>query len=31
MTWDYARDCPLGEPLKDAEYYQDLIRDKYYG
>jgi hypothetical protein len=31
MTWDYMRDCPLGEPLKDPEYYQEIIRTKYYG
>lgn len=31
MTWDYLRDCPLGEPVKDAAYYQEIIRTKYYG
>lgn len=30
MTWDYLRDCPLGEPLKEASYYQEIIRTKYY-
>lgn len=31
MTWDYLRDTPLGEPLKDASYYQEVIRNKYFG
>lgn len=31
MTWDYLRDCPLGEPLKEPAYYQEIIRTKYYG
>jgi len=31
MTWDYLRNCPLGEPLKEAEYYQEIVRSKYYG
>lgn len=31
MAWDYIRDCPTGEPLKEASYYQELIRTKYYG
>lgn len=30
ISWDYLRDCPTGEPLKSAEHYQDIIRDKYY-
>nr|WDW25826.1 MAG: replication-associated protein [Canine parvovirus] len=30
MTWDYLRDAPVGEPLKDAAHYQKIIRDKYY-
>lgn len=31
MTWDYLRDCPMGEPLKPAEYYQEIVRAKYFG
>jgi len=31
ITWDYLRDCPLGEPLKKPEDYQKLIRDKFFG
>lgn len=31
ITWDYLRDCPVGEPLKSAEYYQEIIRSKFYG
>jgi len=31
MTWDYLRDCPLGEPLKPADHYQEVIRAKYFG
>lgn len=31
MTWDYLRDCPLGEPLKEPSYYQEVIRAKYFG
>lgn len=31
LSWDYLRDCPTGEPLKEPEHYQQLIRDKYYG
>lgn len=30
MTWDYLRDCPVGEPLKPASYYQEVIRAKFY-
>ena len=30
MTWDYLRDCPLGEPLKEPAYYQEIIRAKFY-
>jgi hypothetical protein len=30
MTWDYTRDCPIGEPLKAASHYQELLRTKYY-
>jgi hypothetical protein len=30
MTWDYIRDCPVGEPLKTAEEYQKIIREKFY-
>lgn len=31
MAWDYLRDAPVGEPLKDAEHYQKIIREKYFG
>lgn len=31
MSWDYLRDCPTGEPLKEPKFYQDIIRSKYYG
>lgn len=31
LTWDYARDCPVGEPLADASFYQGKIKDMYYG
>lgn len=30
MTWDYTRDCPLGEPLKEPEYYQQKLKDAFY-
>jgi hypothetical protein len=31
MAWDYLRDCPTGEPLKEAAEYQKIIREKFYG
>lgn len=31
MAWDYLRDAPVGEPLKEAEHYQKIIREKYFG
>lgn len=31
MSWDYLRDAPTGEPLKEPSYYQEVIRTKYYG
>lgn len=31
MGWDYLRDCPTGMPLKEPKYYQDLIKEAYYG
>ena len=31
IGWDYLRNIPTGEPLKTAEEYQQLIKDKYYG
>lgn len=31
IAWDYLRNIPVGEPLKDAAYYQELIRSKYFG
>lgn len=30
MSYDYLRDTPTGEPLKDAEYYQELVKSQYY-
>ena len=30
MAWDYLRDAPTGEPLKEAAYYQQLIKDAFY-
>nr|QTZ83165.1 MAG: replication protein [Phoenicopteridae parvo-like hybrid virus] len=31
MTYDYLRDCPLGEPIREASHYQEIIRRKFYG
>lgn len=31
ITWDYLRDTPTGESLKEPEYYQELLKDRYYG
>lgn len=30
MTWNYIHNCPTGEEVKPAEYYQDLILNTYY-
>lgn len=30
ISWDYAQDCPTGLPLKTAEEFQTLIKNKYY-
>lgn len=30
MTWNYLRDTPTGEEVKEPEYYQNLIVDMYY-
>lgn len=30
MAWDYLRDCPTGDALKDPTEYQQIIRDHYY-
>lgn len=30
MTWDYIRDCPVGEPIKEPEHYQKVIRDAFF-
>lgn len=30
MAWDYLLDTPTGEPLKDPEHYQEIIRNAYY-
>lgn len=30
MTWDYVRDCPTGEQVKEPKHYQDLIIAAYY-
>lgn len=31
IAWDYLRNCPTGEPLETPEFYQEIIKDKYYG
>ena len=31
ISWDYLRDCPTGEPLKEPKVYQDILRTQYYG
>jgi len=31
MSWDYLRDCPTGEPLKEPAEYQKIIRERFYG
>lgn len=31
MAWDYLRDSPTGEPIREASFYQDIIRQKFYG
>ncbi|KAH9124338.1 hypothetical protein LEN26_008350 [Aphanomyces euteiches] len=30
MPWNYALDCPTGDPLDTAKKYQQMIRDFYY-
>lgn len=30
MSWDYLRDAPTGEPLREASHYQAIIRKQYY-
>lgn len=30
MAYNYLTDTPTGEPLKPAEYYQELIKETYY-
>lgn len=30
MGWDYFRDCPTGEPLKEPEVYQQALKDAFY-
>lgn len=30
ISWDYVQDCPTGLPLKTAEEYQEIVRNKYY-
>ena len=30
MTWDYLRDCPLGEPIKTPVEYQQIVKDHFY-
>lgn len=30
MAWDYLRDCPTGDPLKEPAEYQQMIKDAYY-
>lgn len=31
MTWDYLRDCPTGEDVKEPEYYQNILLKYVYG
>lgn len=31
ISWDYLRDVPTGEPLKQAKDYQEIIKHHYYG
>jgi len=31
LAWDYTRDSPTGDALKDPTFYQKLIKDAYYG
>lgn len=31
IAWDYLRNCPTGDDLKEASYYQEVIRTKFYG
>jgi hypothetical protein len=31
LSYDYAQDTPTGEPLKNPEDYQDIIRKYYFG
>lgn len=30
ISWDYLRDIPTGDPLKEPEEYQQMIKDAYY-
>lgn len=30
MNWDYLRDQPTGEAVREPEYYQQLVRKLYY-
>jgi len=30
MDYDYLQDCPTGLPLKEPEYYRQLIKNKFY-
>lgn len=30
MSWDYIRDMPTGEELKEASVYQQLMKDAFY-
>jgi hypothetical protein len=30
LTYDYTHDTPLGEPIKEPAYYQELIKNTYY-
>lgn len=31
MAWDYLRDSPTGEPIREPAHYQEIIRQKFYG
>ncbi|QKK82938.1 hypothetical protein 1 [Nicoomyvirus llwydnae] len=30
IAWDYLRDAPTGDPIKEPAHYQQIIKDHYY-